>query len=150
MKQGTLTFKPVLVARGVVKFHLAITVPGRKPARKSITWMPTRLLTAQEVERLGYDPARMIAQFERDRLHGNFCLHCCEFCGGVWGVDRTRDYRDAYSDKDNPPWVYCCGRCYAKVLQAPWAASPYALYGKGLRWADMKDGRSPWADRNRM
>lgn len=139
MKQGTLTFKPLLVARGVIRFQLAMTVParpGRETPRKSITWLPTRLLTAQEVERLGYDPERMIAQFARDRMHGDFCMHLCEFCGSVWGVSLEYDYRDAYRQEEAPR-VWTCGRCFAKVLQAPWAASPYALYGKGPRWADL-------------
>lgn len=141
------TFKPVLVALGVVKFQPARVVASRGGLPVYKTAQARELVTAQEVTALGYDVPALLAQFERERMHGNFCMLLCDFCGTVWGVDRTRDYRDAYSDSDNPPWVNCCGRCYAKVLHAPWASSPYALYGRGPKWADMKNGQSPWAGR---
>jgi hypothetical protein len=148
MRQRYPSFKPVLVALGVVKFQSAWAIPARNlggaPALK--TALTNRLYTAQEVTSLGYDVPALLARFECERMHGDLGMHRCQFCTSVWGVTYEHDYRDAYREEEAPR-VWCCGRCFAKVLQAPWAASPYALYGKGPRWADTKPGASPWDGR---
>jgi hypothetical protein len=140
-------FKPVLVARGVIRFVQANAVSscsGHTEYKSS----SSQLLTEEEVQVLGHDTARIIALFEHTRIHLKYptCVHVCQFCSSVWGVSYEHDYRDAYTEEESP-MVWCCGRCFAKVLHAPGAASPYALYGRGKRWAEMKPGHSPWEGR---
>lgn len=47
----------------------------------------------------------------------------CNFCGSIWGVTPTLDYRFSHTDKEarQAGWLFCCGYCWAHIMHASYS-----------------------------